>query len=418
MPLAGVGKELNFEAAIEQGLIDQGWEKRINADYDRDLCLDPEKVINFIIATQPEEWEKLKAQHGDDVRDRFLKRLSGEIAKRGVLKVLRDEFKDTGARFRLAYFKPSSGLNEEIQRLYGANSFTVMRQVHYSEANENSLDMVLFLNGIPIFTVELKSKLNGQTVEDAIWQYRKDRDPKEPLFHLGRCLAHFAVDNDLAYMTTKLEGTKTFFLPFNRGFHGGAGNPPLVDDHATAYLWKDVWTRDSVLHLIDRFCADFMETQEDGKRKRKVIFPRYHQRDAVQSLVTDTRAGGPGQRYLIQHSAGSGKSNTIAWLALQLSTLHDDDDRRVFDSIIVITDRRILDRQLQTTLGNFITTKGVLENIDKTSRQLKEALEGIVTLTGVSADIRFDFFQVAALAFSHTLNASVRNLLNVGLLSK
>ena len=176
-------------------------------------------------------------------------------------------------------------------------------------------------------------------------------------------------------MTTYLRGTKTFFLPFNKGFEGGAGNPPLLDDHATSYLWNDVWTKDSVLNLIDRFCADYTEQVEDGTRQRVVIFPRYHQREAVQKLIAHTREHGPGQRYLIQHSAGSGKSNTIAWLALQLSTLHGDDDRRVFDSIIVVTDRRILDRQLQNTLGNFITTQGVLENIDKTSRQLKEALE-------------------------------------------
>lgn len=195
MSPSGVGKELNFEAAIEQGLVDRSWEKRVAADYDRALCLDPEKVINFVIATQPKEWEKLKAQHGADVRDRFLKRLSREIEYRGALSVLRGEVKDTGAKFRLAFFIPSSGLNEEIRRLYATNSFTVMRQVHYSEADEKSLDMVLFLNGVPIFTVELKSKLNGQTVEDAIWQYRRDRDPKEPLFRQGRCLAHFAVDN-------------------------------------------------------------------------------------------------------------------------------------------------------------------------------------------------------------------------------
>ena len=254
--------------------------------------------------------------------------------------------------------------------------FAVARQVRYSTGNENSLDLALFLNGLPIFTVELKNPLTGQTVEDAIRQYRTQRDP---LF------AHFAVDPDLVYVTTHLAGPKTRFLPFNRGKFGGAGNPPVPPTHAgyaTDYLWEETWARDSVLDLVRQFIHEVEEEDESSRktRRRYLIFPRYQQLDCVRRLVADARGSGVGQRYLIQHSAGSGKSFTIAWLAHQLSTLHDASDRRVFDSIVVITDRRVLDRQLQSTIRQFEQTLGVVENIDTTSRQLKEALEAGKTI--------------------------------------
>jgi type I restriction enzyme R subunit len=244
---------------------------------------------------------------------------------------------------------------------------------------------VLFLNGIPIFTAELKNPLTGQTVEHAIRQYKTDRDPREPLLSYGRCLAHFAVDPDLVYVTTQLAGPKTRFLPFNQGKFGGAGNPPVPPTrkgYATAYLWEAAWSKGSVLDLVRQFIHEVEEEDEKGRKtgRRFLIFPRYQQLDAVRKLVADARSRGAGQRYLIQHSAGSGKSFTIAWLAHQLSTLHDATDRRVFDSIIVITDRRILDRQLQTTMRQFEQTLGVVENIDTTSRQLKEALEAGKTI--------------------------------------
>ncbi|RLB68896.1 MAG: hypothetical protein DRH03_09215, partial [Deltaproteobacteria bacterium] len=259
------------------------------------------------------------------------------------------------------------------------------RQLHYSRSNDNSLVLGLFLNGLPIFTAELKNPPNGKSVTDAIAQYKKDRDPREPLFAYGRCLAHFAIDPNLAYVTTHLRGEKTRFLPFNRGWNRGAGNPPVPptqDGYATSYLWETIWSRDSVLDLIRQFVHEVEQYDENGKStgKRFIIFPRYHQLDAVRRMVADARSRGAGHNYLIQHSAGSGKSFTIAWLAHQLSTLHDDDDRRVFDSIIVITDRRILDRQLQHTIRQFEQTLGVVENIDKTSRQLKEALESQKTI--------------------------------------
>ncbi len=362
-----------------------GYRKRKPEDYDRTLCLLPRDVVDFVLATQPKEWKKLEQHHGAAVREQFLKRLAAEIERRGALDVLRNGIKDSGCKFRLAYFRPASGLNEETRRLHAANLFAAVRQVRYSTKNESCLDLVLFLNGIPIFTAELKNPLNGQDVEDAIRQYKTDRDPREPLLAYGRCLAHFAVDPDLVYVTTRLAGPKTRFLPFNQGKFGGAGNPPVPPTrkgYATAYLWDETWARDSVLDLVRQFIHEVEEEDEKGRKtgKRFLIFPRYQQLDCVRKLVTDARAAGAGQRYLIQHSAGSGKSFTIAWLAHQLSTLHDIHDRRVFDSIVVVTDRRVLDRQLQTTMRQFEQTLGVVENIDTTSRQLKEALEAGKTI--------------------------------------
>jgi type I restriction enzyme R subunit len=362
-----------------------GYRKRRPEDYDRALCLLPRDVVDFVLATQPREWEKLKQHHGAAVREQFLKRLSSEIERRGTLDVLRQGVKDSGCKFKLAYFRPASGLNEETTRLHAGNLFSVVRQLKYSEKNEKSLDLVIFLNGVPIFTAELKNPLNAQTVEDAIRQYRYDRDPREPLFGYGRCLAHFAVDPDLVYITTQLAGSRTRFLPFNKGRYGGAGNPPVPPTqkgYATGYLWGETWSRDSVLDLVRQFIHEVEQEDEEGRKtgKRFLIFPRYQQLDAVRKLVAHARSLGVGQRYLIQHSAGSGKSFTIAWLAHRLATLHDSADRRVFDSIVVITDRRVLDSQLQATMRQFEQTLGVVENIDTTSRQLKEALEAGKTI--------------------------------------
>ncbi|MGE3344572.1 MAG: type I restriction endonuclease subunit R [Vicinamibacterales bacterium] len=362
-----------------------GYRSRRHEEYDRTLCLLPRDVVDFVLATQPKEWRKLEQHHGPAVRERFLARLATEISRRGALDVLRNGVKDSGCKFRLAYFRPASGLNTDTRQLYDANLFAVVRQVRFSTTNENSLDLVLFLNGVPIFTAELKNPLTGQDVEDAIRQYKTNRDPREPLLAYGRCLAHFAVDPDLVYVTSHLAGQKTRFLPFNQGRYGGAGNPPLSptrQGYATEYLWKETWARDSVLDLVRQFIHEVEEEDEKGQKtgKRFLIFPRYQQLDCVRRLVAHARARGAGQRYLVQHSAGSGKSFTIAWLAHQLSTLHDATDRRVFDSIVVITDRRVLDRQLQTTMRQFEQTLGVVENIDTTSRQLRDALESGKTI--------------------------------------
>ena len=395
--------ERAFEDAIESSLLSHsegviaeeqasyldmasgGYQKRRDEDYNRALCLIPRDVLDFVQATQPREWKQLSQHHGAAVEEQFMRRLSSEIRRRGALDVLRNGVSDTGCRFRLAYFRPSSGLNEETRWLYKGNIFSVARQLHYSERNNKSLDLALFLNGIPIFTAELKNPLTGQTVQDSIRQYRTDRDPREPLFVYGRCLAHFAVDPDLVYVTTQLAGQQTYFLPFNRGKFGGAGNPPVPptqSGYSTSYLWEETWARDSVLDLVRQFIHEGQEEDERGRKtgKRFLIFPRYQQLDCVRRLVADARSRGRGQRYLIQHSAGSGKTYTIAWLAHQLSTLHDAEDQRVFDSIIVISDRRVLDRQLQAAMRQFEQTLGVVENIDTTSRQLKEALESGKTI--------------------------------------
>jgi type I restriction enzyme R subunit len=387
----------NGEATLETetepfaGFAPGGYLRRTDSDYDRGLCLLPRDVVDFVLATQPKEWAKLKQHHGGEVKARFLARLASEIGRLGVLHVLRHGIRDSGCRFQLAYFRPASGLNEALQRLHGANLFSVVRQLHYRERPRTddaasstgagpSLDLVLFLNGVPIFTAELKSPLNGQTVKDAITQYRRTRDPREPLLAPGRSLAHFAVDPDLVYVTTELAGAETRFLPLNKGRFGAAGNPPVPPTRtgfATSYLWQEIWARDSVLDLVRNFIHEVEEEGQDGRPagRKFLIFPRYQQLDAVRQLVADARSAGAGRRYLIQHSAGSGKSFTIAWLAHQLSVLHDHENQRVFDSIVVVTDRRVLDRQLQHTIRQFEQTLGVVENIDTTSRQLKAALE-------------------------------------------
>ncbi|WP_423928918.1 RNA-binding domain-containing protein [Candidatus Palauibacter sp.] len=347
-------------------------------DYDRDLGLLPRGVIDFIVATQPKTWKRLKQHYGAEARERFLRRLAKEIERRGALDVFRRGVKDSGCKFHLTYFRPASGLNEETRWLHAANMFSVVRQLHYSTKTEKSLDLALFLNGIPFFTAELKNPLTGQNVQDAIRQYRNDRDPREPLLAHGRCLAHFAVDPEMVYVTTRLEGPKTRFLPFNRGRFGGAGNPPVPptrSGYPTDYLWDEVWARDSVLDLIRQFIHEVEDEDDAGRRTTRLIFPRYQQLDAVRRMVSHARNHGPGKRYLIQHSAGSGKSYTIAWLAHQLSTLHDAEDRSVFDSIVVVTDRRVLDRQLQRAITQFEQTLGVVEKIDKDSKQLRAALE-------------------------------------------
>ena len=368
-----------------------GYRKRRPEDYDRALCLLPRDVVDFVLlASLTERMAEARAapRRGGEGAVSEASRL--EIERRGALDVLRNGLKDSGCKFRLAYFRPASGLNEETQRLHAANLFSVVRQVRYSTKNDppspaglgraGILDLVLFLNGIPIFTAELKNPLTGQDVEDAIRQYMKDRDPREPLLGYGRCLAHFAVDPDLVYVTTRLAGAKTRFLPFNQGKYGGAGNPPVPPTrkgYATGYLWDETWARDSVLDLIPSSSTRSRKKMIRAVRpgKRFLIFPPIcRQLDAVRMLVAQARSMGSGAALPCSATPSwSGKSFTIAWLAHQLSTLHDAADRRVFDSIVVITDRRVLDRQLQTTMRQFEQTLGVVENIDTTSRQLREA---------------------------------------------
>lgn len=373
-------KEIGFEAFIESFLTGEaGYVPRSPRLYDKELCLDPETALSFLSSSQAKEWTKYASQFGEGAGEKFLKRLSSEIRERGLLDVLRNGVKDNGHSFAMAHFKPNTGFNAESERLYRSNVFSVMRQVKYSVRNENSIDMVLFLNGLPLLTVELKNQLSGQSVANGIRQYRSDRDPKEPLLSFKRCLVHFAVDTDQAYMTTELKGEKTYFLPFNRGNEGSAGNAAVPGKYRTCYLWEEVWQKDTVLELVGRFvCLQKEErTDESGKKKttEHLVFPRYHQFDAVRRLVADARENGAGKNYLIQHSAGSGKSNTIAWTAHRLADLHDDTDGKVFDSVIIVTDRRVLDKQLRETVAQFEQVRGVVKPITEGSKELKSALE-------------------------------------------
>lgn len=373
-------REIGFEEFIENYLIDKNkYIKRLPSVYDKTLCMDKELVLQFIKKSQEESWDKLAEQHGEYLEDKFFKRLDEEIKSQGILEVLRKGIVDHGVKFDLAYFKPETKLNEENQELYDSNIFSVMRQVKYSEKNENSIDMVLFLNGLPIFTVELKNQLTGQSIKNGISQYRTDRDPRETLLSFKRCLVHFAIDTDLAYMTTKLNGLKTYFLPFNKGDNNSAGNPVNTDGYKTAYAWENIWQKDSVLEIISQFVCLQREEREDEKGRKyeteTLIFPRYHQLDAVRRLVSDAQEKGAGNNYLIQHSAGSGKSNTIAWVAHRLAELHNEKSEKVFDSVIVVTDRRVLDRQLRNTIMQFEQVSGVVKPIIEGSKELKAALE-------------------------------------------
>ncbi|MFP4601212.1 MAG: type I restriction endonuclease subunit R, partial [Persicimonas sp.] len=302
------------------------------------------------------------------------------LRKQGVLDVLRRGFRFYGQPIRLAYFRPAHGLNPDVLEKYRKNRLTVVRQLRYDPKNDNSLDLVLFLNGIPVVTAELKAETAGQTVENAKWQYRKDRDPQAPIFRFKvRAIVHFAVDADEAWMATRLAWGDTNFLPFNKGHRGGGGNPPVENKHRTHYLWEEVWERHRLLEIIGRYVNLQVEERRgsDGKMRRKetMIFPRYHQLDCVRKLVGATEVHGPGKNYLVQHSTGSGKSMSIAWLTHQLQSLHDDEDNKIFDSVVVVTDRLVLDKQLQDTIYQLEHKEGVVKRIDQDSTQLAEALE-------------------------------------------
>lgn len=366
-------KEINFENEIEYALIDKGCYVKGNpSDFNREYAIDTAKLFEFLQNSQPNEWKKLCEKHGTDAEQNFLKRLSKELDSRGMFDILRKGIVDAPARFKLCYFKPASNMNQTDAINYTKNILSVTRQVHYSLKNENSIDVVLFINGLPVVTMELKNQITGQTVENAKRQYKYDRDSRELLLNFkSRCLVHFAVDTDEVYMTTKLEGANTYFLPFNKGNNGGKGNPIGDGNYRTSYLWDKILQKDSLLDIIQRFVH--LKVSDDGK-KETLIFPRYHQLDAVRKIVSDVKKNGTGINYLIQHSAGSGKSNSIAWLAHHLSSLHDDSDKIIFNSIIVITDRIVLDRQLQDTIYQFEQVEGVVVKIDQSSSQLADAL--------------------------------------------
>jgi len=375
--------EAAFETAIEEVLLAHGYERHYSKTFDREQAIFPEVVLDFIRTTQDKIWEKLEALHGDKTGERVLEALCKWMDREGSLATLRHGFKCFGKTLRIAFFRPAHGLNPDLEERYRANRLGITRQLRFSLKSEQSLDVVLSVNGVPVVTLELKNPLSGQTVANAIHQYRNDRDPREKIFEFKkRSLVHFAVDTEEVHMATRLAGTSTFFLPFNRGRDGGAGNAPDPQgrNYCTAYLWEEVLQYDSLLDLLARFVHLQIDENisDEGKKVRKetMIFPRYHQLQAVRQLVGEATEEGVGHNYLVEHSAGSGKSNTIAWLAHRLSSLHNADDERVFDSVVVITDRVVLDRQLQNTIYQFEHRQGVVQKIDEDSRQLAEALEG------------------------------------------
>lgn len=371
--------EKAFEDFIEASLLEKGsYIKGYSSNFSRELAFDKSIIFEFLKSSQPKEWEKSAKIHEKDAENKIIQRLFKELDNRGTLDILRNGFIDFGVKYKMAFFKPETSLNPEAFVLYNKNILTVTRQVKYSEKNENSVDIVLSINGLPVATLELKNQFTGQNTENAKKQFIYDRDNRELLFQFKkRALVHFAVDTDEVYMTTKLDGTKTRYLPFNKGNNKGAGNSTNLNGHKTAYLWENILSKDTLMEIVGKFLH--LQVEEyiiDGKKikKENMIFPRFHQLDVVKKLVEDARKNGAGKNYLIQHSAGSGKSNSIAWLTYRLSSLHNAEDKRVFDSVIVITDRKILDNQLQNTIYQFEHKQGVVQKIDKDSAQLADAI--------------------------------------------
>ena len=376
---SGIHTEKTFEAAIEEALLKNGnYTKGESNDFEPSLGLFPGYITNFLKTAQPKEWEKIANIHKADVEAKVIQRIIRELDLRGTLDILRKGFTDYGVKFSMAYFKPESTLNPQAEVNYNHNQLTVTRQLYYEREGKNSLDMVIALNGLPIATIELKNQFTGQDINHAKKQYVFDREPNEPIFQFKkRSLVHFAVDTDECFMTTKLAGKNTRYLPFNLGYNNGAGNPPNKDGYRTSYLWEYVLTKDSLMDIVGKFLHLSVEDYELNsvkKQKESIIFPRFHQMQVVRELSKDAKEKGAGQNYLIQHSAGSGKSNSIAWLAYRLSSLHNETNERIFDSVIVITDRKVLDNQLQNTIYQFEHKQGVVQKIDKDSQQLADAI--------------------------------------------
>ncbi|EOD4831509.1 type I restriction endonuclease subunit R [Campylobacter upsaliensis] len=366
--------EKNLESFIEAHLLESGYIKRESKDYDKSLGVDRELFLNFLHSTQAKTLQELEIRGIKE--QELLKRIFSQIQDKGIVKALQAGVKIRDITIKLAHPKPNSSNNPQSLENYNKNIFSITRQLYFSEKNNKSLDMVIFLNGLPLITMELKNPFTGQNVYNAIEQYKKDRDPRESIFK--QSVVHFALDSDLIYMSTKLEGIQTKFLPFNRGLNNGSGaiglecgggNPAVKDKMKTSYFWEELLQKDTLSKLLFDFTI---------KNSKGVIFSRFHQFDVVSRLLKDVKEKGVGQRYLIQHSAGSGKSNSIAWLAHNLVSLHrieNDKEKEVFDSILVVTDRRVLDRQIQENVKSFTQDKNLVESITEGSRQLKAALE-------------------------------------------
>ena len=379
-------KEKRFEEDIESALLKSGYEKGDLKTYNRERAIDMPKLVAFIEKTQLKQWIRYKKIYGENSEEKLYRRFQDSVEMHGLLYVLRHGFKDRGVSLKVCAFKPNSTLSDKVMFDYDANILTETRQFRYSNENENTIDIVLSLNGIPIVALELKDQLTGQSVVNAMRQWEEDRNPKELCFHRDtRFLVYFAVDLYEVKMATELKGKDTYFLPFNQGSNGagkvgGAGNPENPNGYATSYLWEHVLQKDTLMTIIQKYmlheCKETID--KNGKKcfKERMIFPRYHQLDAVSKMLADAKENGAGKNYLIQHSAGSGKSNSIAWLAYGLSNLFDRYDEPIFRSVIVVTDRRVLDSQLQDTIYQFDHVKGTVVKIDKnkTSKDLRDAI--------------------------------------------
>ena len=380
--------EKQFETDIESYLISKegGWRKSSDAGFRNADAIDISTLCTFVESTQKLQWTQFVKRCGAaDPQIKFLKVVEDAIYTEGLVNVLRHGFKHRGLEFKLCYFKPESGLNQLAETRYSQNICQCVRQWHYTTSNNNSVDMMLAINGIPVVAIELKNQLTGQSVDNAMTQWMTDRDKRDPAFSFNhRILVFFAVDLYHAMMTTKLNGSETQFLPFNQGSNGagndgGAGNPPSPDgEYAVSYLWKNIWQKDKLLDIIQKFIS-YQQKEKNSRGtdpKNIVIFPRYHQLDVVHKLIDDVKSDGPGRNYLIQHSAGSGKSNSIAWTAYRLASLHKD-DKPMFNSVIIVTDRKVLDSQLQATIGGFDHTLGSVVLIDdkKRSKDLLKAID-------------------------------------------
>lgn len=370
-------KEKNFEEAIEKFLITEGGYTKGNPEnLNRTTALDEETFLSFIKTTQPKQWEKHCRNYPTNPEQALLKRFQEEVSDKNLLQVLRHGFKDRGINFYVCYFKPETKLNDDTIKKYNQNILHCTRQMKFSVLDERSIDIVLLLNGIPIVSMELKNQFTGQNVNNAINQYKFDRATKDKMFEFKqRVLVHFAVDLYDVYMTTKLQGASTYFLPFNQGSNGagnvgGKGNPQIENDYITSYLWKKILVKDSLMEILHKY---MLLEVKDGKET--MIFPRYHQLDVVTKLLDDVKKTGSGKNYLIQHSAGSGKSNSIAWLAHRLQSLHDKNDDVIFNSVIVVTDRKVLDSQLQDTIYQIDHVDGVVRPITQGAQSLKNALD-------------------------------------------
>lgn len=367
--------EKGFETIIVNWLVEQnGYEQGTNDDYSKEYAVDETRLFRFLNDTQPREMAKLGVNNSDQKKRQFLNRLSGEIAKRGIIDVLRNGVKAYPADLIMFYFTPTEN-NEKSKQMFEKNIFSVTRQLRYSiDVSKLALDLCLFINGLPAVTIELKNHFTGQSTADAVEQYKEDRDPRDTLFSFKRCMVHFAVDDQTVMFCTKLAGKGSWFLPFNKGYNDGAGNPPNPNGIMTDYLWKDILTKWKLSRIIENYAQVVVDEDPDTKKKTvKQIWPRYHQLDCVEKLLTDVKQNGVGKHYLIQHSAGSGKSNSIAWLAHQLIGL-EQDGHPMIDSVIVVTDRRILDKQIRDTIKQFMQVKNTVVWAQH-SRDLKKAIQ-------------------------------------------